>query len=74
MESLIKYSNRKIYSRDLKKYVTLDYIVGKVKGNEEVEVTEHKTGKNVTHDVLKQAILTLNVSKKGLLELIKNGI
>lgn len=48
METILKYSNRKLYSKELKKYVTLPYLLEKINSGADVRVLDHKTKKDVT--------------------------
>lgn len=56
MITLIKYENRKIYSKDANRHVNLDEILEAVKDGETLRIIEHKTDRDVTSEVLNQAI------------------
>lgn len=60
MTLLIKYENRKIYSRDANRYVSQQEIIEAVKDGERIKVVEHKTNRDVTDEVLNQAMLRYN--------------
>ena len=75
MITLVKYSNRKIYSKDTGKYVTLKDITEVVKDYQEVVVIEHSTGEDVTADVLAQALLKHNpLSVKQLISILTKNV
>lgn len=57
MITLIKYENRKIYSKDVNRHVNLDEILEAVKDGEVLRIIEHRTDRDVTSEVLNQAIV-----------------
>lgn len=57
MITLIKYDNRKIYSRELNRYVSHQELVENIRAGYEIKILEHKTDKDVTTEVLNQAIV-----------------
>lgn len=67
--SFKKYSNRKIYSQESSKYVTLGQIIDLIKSGNEVEIISHKTGEDITSEALKEALtlLDLNLDKITLI-------
>ena len=73
METIVKYKNRKMYSKKLSKYVNLKHIIGLVKSNNNFEVLDYNTNKNVTNLVLSEAIIKLNLDTSELLTIIKKG-
>jgi polyhydroxyalkanoate synthesis regulator protein len=56
MITLIKYENRKIYSKDANRHVNLDEILEAVKDGEVLRIIEHRTNRDVTSEVLNQAL------------------
>lgn len=62
METIKKFKNRKLYSKTTKGYVTLTYLVDKIKRNESFQVVEHGTNLDVTAKTLKQALATVELS------------
>ena len=52
METIKKFKNRKLYSKTTKGYVTLNYLVDKIKRNESFQVVEHGTNNDVTAKTL----------------------
>lgn len=73
METIVKYKNRKMYSKKLSKYVNLDYIIDLVKSDNNIEILEYNTNKNITNLVLSEAIIKLNLNTSELLTIIKKG-
>lgn len=57
MKNFKKYKNRKIYSAEKKAYVNLTDILSLVKQGESVQVLTHDGSKDVTSEVLREAIL-----------------
>lgn len=62
METIKKFKNRKLYSKTTKGYVTLTYLVDKIKRNEAFQVVEHGTNLDVTNKTLKQALTTVDLT------------
>lgn len=56
METIKKYNNRKLYSKTQSKYVTLPYLVAKLKNKESFTVVNAK-GEDITNKVLRQALV-----------------
>lgn len=81
MEYIIKYDNRKLYSKTLNSYVNLDYILDLVKVNKgnSFKVVKYKKGltpdlmKDITPTVLKESITKLNVDRTKLVKFIKEN-
>lgn len=58
MKIVIKrYSNRKLYDSEQKKYVSLQDIRNQIREGNEVEIIDNSNGKNITNHVLIQIIL-----------------
>lgn len=74
MEIITKYKNRKLYSKELSKYVNLNYLLDLVNTDNNFIVLEHNTKKDVTNSTLSEAILKLNPKKEDLIYLIKRSI
>ncbi len=74
MEQIIKYKNRKFYSRSLNATVTLTDIRDLIKEGKSVQVTEHATGTDITAETL-ALVLTIsgNVPVSTLQSLILNA-
>lgn len=74
METIKKFKNRKLYSKTTKGYVTLTYLVDKIKRNESFQVVEHGTNADITAKTLRQALVISNVSDDIVRKLItENG-
>lgn len=72
METIVKYSNRKLYSNTLKKYVNLTYVLDVVKGGQDVVVKDYVTGTDITSQTLTTALVKLKkLDQKDLKELIR---
>ncbi len=65
-ETLVRYSNRKTYSISQRKYVNLAYLLQKLASNEDFVVTEHKTGKDVTSKLIRQAVATSELTAEQI--------
>ena len=74
METIVKYSNRKLYSKRLKKYVNNAYLVDLIRVENSFEVLEHGTENDITADVLVTCLLDLKVSRKLAVEIIKECV
>jgi len=73
MENIIKYKNRKLYSRKISEYVNLNYIIDLVKSDQSFIVSEYTSNKDLTNLTLSEAILKINVNTDELKSLIKKG-
>lgn len=62
METIKKFKNRKLYSKTTKSYVTLNYLVDKLRNKESFQVVEHGTNLDITNKTLKQALVTVDLS------------
>jgi polyhydroxyalkanoate synthesis regulator protein len=67
MEHLIKYANRKIYSKDHSKYVNLDYLEDLVNIGAAFEVRSKEDNTDITQKTLTQVL------KNVLTKRVKNG-
>lgn len=56
MRTIKRYSNRKLYDTQEKKYITLDTIAELIRAGEDVEVIENDTGEDLTAVTLSQII------------------
>lgn len=52
-----KYSNRRLYDMELKRYITLEELRDRIRDGAEVQVVDSKTGEDLTQVVLIQLIL-----------------
>lgn len=62
METIKKFKNRKLYSKTTKSYVTLNYLVDKLRNKESFQVVEHGTNIDITSKTLKQALVTVDLT------------
>ena len=62
METIKKFKNRKLYSKTTKGYVTLNYLVDKLRNKESFQVVEHGTNLDITSKTLKQALVTVDLT------------
>jgi polyhydroxyalkanoate synthesis regulator protein len=62
METIKKFKNRKLYSKTTKSYVTLNYLVDKLRNKESFQVVEHGTNVDITSKTLKQALVTVDLT------------
>jgi len=62
METIKKFKNRKLYSKTTKSYVTLNYLVSKLRNKELFQVVEHGTNADITSKTLKQALVTVDLT------------
>jgi len=64
---LKKYTNRRLYDTEKSTYVTLDYVTGIIRQGRPIQVTDAKTGEDVTPAILTQIVLEEARKKKYLL-------
>ncbi|MCD6034852.1 MAG: polyhydroxyalkanoate synthesis repressor PhaR [Rickettsiales bacterium] len=62
-----KYPNRRLYNTQTSSYITLDDLREMIRREEEFEVQDAKTGKNLTHSVLAQIIFDQESKGSSLL-------
>jgi polyhydroxyalkanoate synthesis repressor PhaR len=56
MPLIKRYSNRKLYDSEARRYVTLEEIAAFIRQGEEIQVVDHATGKDLTSLTLMQII------------------
>ncbi len=64
---LKKYTNRRLYDTEKSIYVTLDYVTDIIRQGRQIQVTDAKTGEDVTSAILTQIVLEEARKKKYLL-------
>ena len=64
---LKKYTNRRLYDTEKSAYVTLDYVTDTIRQGRQIQVTDAKTGEDVTSSILTQIVLEEARKKKYLL-------
>ncbi len=62
-----RYTNRKLYDTQARKYITLDGIADLIRDGSEVQVIDHVTGEDLTSLTLTQVILCQEKRQSGLL-------
>jgi polyhydroxyalkanoate synthesis repressor PhaR len=67
MPPIKRYPNRKLYDTEAKRYVTLDDIARMVRDGQDVRVTDHESGEDVTSLTLTQIILEQEKKSSGFL-------
>ncbi|MCK9225471.1 MAG: hypothetical protein M0R46_12205 [Candidatus Muirbacterium halophilum] len=58
-----KYENRRLYNINEKKYISLEDVRDYINSGYDIEVTEKKTGENITRQVLLQVIIDMSPEK-----------
>lgn len=66
MALIKRYSNRKLYNLDEKRYITLEEISDLVIRGESIRVIDHLTGDDLTAQIFSQIIQTQEKNKRGL--------
>jgi polyhydroxyalkanoate synthesis repressor PhaR len=64
---LKKYTNRRLYETEKSVYVTLDYVTDVIRQGRRINVTDAKTGEDVTAAILTQIVFEEARKKKYLL-------
>jgi polyhydroxyalkanoate synthesis repressor PhaR len=57
MQTIKKYSNRKLYHTNRKQYITLDGIAALIQAGDPVQVLDNETGDDITAQILTQVVL-----------------
>lgn len=70
METIIKYDNRKLYSKTLGKYVRQDYILDLVKTGQKFKVERYGKG-DITDKAIKASLSKLTITTEDARELIR---
>lgn len=73
METIKKFKNRKLYSKTTKSYVTLNYLVNKLRNKEAFQVVEHGTNLDITSKTLKQALTTVEINEETLIKVLSGN-
>jgi polyhydroxyalkanoate synthesis repressor PhaR len=79
MRTIKRYSNRKLYDTFDKHYVTLADVAGFVRNGDEVKVTDHVSGADLTSATLAQIIFeeekhSARLGSEGLRHIIQHGL
>lgn len=67
MPVIKRYPNRKLYDTEAKQYITLEGIAELIRQGEDVEVTDHATGEDLTALTLSQVIFEQQKKHSGFL-------
>lgn len=65
MRTIKRYSNRKLYDTEDKRYITLDQIAQLVREGQDIKVVENQTGEDLTNVTLSQILLEQEKRKEG---------
>ena len=76
MKVIRKYGNRRLYDTSSKRYVNLDEIAQMIRAGDEIQVTDAKTGEDLTRGILTQIIVEdAKIRDRGLpLEILRELI
>ena len=66
MQTIKKYSNRKLYHTNRKRYITLEGIAALIQAGEQVSVIDNETGEDITTPILAQVVLQAGGRKSSL--------
>jgi len=67
MPVIKRYSNRKLYDSQARRYVTLDEVRKMIQTGEPVEIIDHRTGENLTSSTMAQILFEQEKRIGGLL-------
>lgn len=67
MRIIKRYSNRKLYDTEDKRYITLEQIAQLVRDGQDIKVVENQTGEDLTNVTLSQILLEQEKRKEGKL-------
>lgn len=73
METIVKYNNRKLYSKMTKCYVDLPYVADLVKTSQKFEVIDHKSKENITKETIKNSLMTIDLPLETMVNLIRGN-
>lgn len=74
MQTIKKYSNRKLYHTNRKRYITLEGIAALIQAGEQVQVTDNETGEDITAPILAQVVLQARGGKSSLPTHVLTGL
>lgn len=73
MINIIKYKNRKLYLKSLKKFIDQNQLIKLIKEGNEVEIIDFETKEDVTQKVLSSSISKMDISSQSLKYIIRNN-
>ncbi len=65
MPVIKRYSNRKLYDTEAKRYITLEGLADLIREGAEVHITDHETGEDITALILAQTVFDLEKRLKA---------
>ncbi len=65
MPVIKRYSNRKLYDTEAKRYITLEGLAALIREGAEVHITDHETGEDITALILAQTVFDLEKRLKA---------
>ena len=74
METIIKYENRKYYSKTLSKYVDLDYMLDLTRTGQRFQVLKFTNNENITKKVLQDCLKKVDIPLGTMLSLIRGEL
>lgn len=69
---IVRYGNRKLYSKDLSRYIKLGEIAQFVKEGDDVLVLCNRTKNDITDLVLSQAVLQKGITRQTAISLLRD--
>ena len=70
MEIILRYKNRKLYSKTKKGFVNLAEITTKIKNDESFQVIDYKTNADVTNQILKQILINTKINNHTIIRIV----
>lgn len=74
MEIIVKYENRKYYSKTLSKYVDLNYMFDLAKTKQKFQVIKFVGNKDITKKVLQDCLKKVDLDTNTMLSLIRGEL
>ena len=62
-----RYPNRKLYDTEAKRYITLEGVTERLRGDQEIQVIDYSTGEDITAVTLTQIIMEQEKRRNGFL-------
>lgn len=74
MEIIVKYENRKYYSKTLSKYVDLNYMLDLARTKQKFQVVKFSDNQDITKKVLQDCLKKIDLSTTMMLSLIRGEL
>jgi polyhydroxyalkanoate synthesis regulator protein len=74
MEIIVRYENRKYYSKTLSKYVDLNYMLDLAKTKQKFQVVKFADNKDITKKVLQDCLKKIDLNTNTMLSLIRGEL